>query len=160
MVSFFASFLTLQTCWQSFRLENITVTVSVNLPTQWHVSIRSGKISQPSLPKIFKTFSSRASPDTSQGMPTISRHSCLEYWVFAQHRVSKLVHLVDNKLLAFFVTASSAALKLAHKVYVPPPELYCLYLPICFVGTEPLVWDLVCVVYLVSRQCMLPYFSW
>ena len=63
---------------------------------------------QPSLPKIFKNFSSRTYPDTSRGMPTISRHSRLEYWAFAQHCLSKVVNLVNNKLLTFFVTASSA----------------------------------------------------
>ena len=84
IVSFFRSFLMLQMCWQSFRLENLTITLSFVLPTRWHASIRSGEISQPSLPKIFKTFSSRTSPDTSRGMPTISRHSRLEYWAFAQ----------------------------------------------------------------------------
>ena len=107
-VSFFRSFLTLQTCWQSFRLENVTITVSFVLPTRWHASIRSGEISQPSFPKIFKTFSSRTSPDTSRGMPTISRHSRLEYWAFAQHCLSKVDNLVTNKLLTFFVTANSA----------------------------------------------------
>ena len=100
--------LMLQTCWQSFRLENLTITVSVVLPTWWHASVRSREISQPRFPNIFKTFSSRTSPDTSRGMPTISRHSRLEYWAFAQHCLSKVVHLVKNKLLAFFVTASSA----------------------------------------------------
>ena len=89
-ISFFRSFLTLQTCWQSFRLENVTITVSFVLPTRWHASIRSGEISQPSFPKIFKTFSSRTSPDTSQRMPTISRHSHVEYWAFAQHYLSKV----------------------------------------------------------------------
>ena len=35
IVSFFRSFLTLQTCWKSFRLENLLITVSVVLPTGW-----------------------------------------------------------------------------------------------------------------------------
>ena len=48
--------------------------------------------------------------DTSQRMPTISRHSRLEYWAFAQHCLSKVVNLVNNKLLTFFVTASSACI--------------------------------------------------
>ena len=108
IVSFFRSFLTLQTCWQSFRLENLTITVSFVLPTRWHASIRSGEISQPSFPKIFKTFSSRTSPDTSRGMPTISRHSRLEYWAFAHQCLSKVDNLVTNKVLTFFVTASPA----------------------------------------------------
>ena len=107
-VSFFRSFLTFQTCWQSFRLENLTFTVSVVLPSRWHASIQSGEISQPSFPKIFKTFSSRLSPETSRGMPAISRHSRLGYWAFAQHCFSKVDNLVINKLLTFFVTARSA----------------------------------------------------
>ena len=102
IVRLFRPFLMLQTCWQSFRLENLTITVSVVLPTWWHASVRSREISQPSFPNIFKTFSSRASQDTSRGMPTISRHSRLEYWAFSQHCLSKVVHLVKNKLLAFF----------------------------------------------------------
>ena len=109
IVSFFRSFLTLQTCWQSFRLENLTITVPVVLPTRWHASMQSGEISQASFPKIFKTFSSRTSSDTLRGMPTISNHSRLEYWAFAQHCLSKVVNLVNNKLLAFFVTASSVS---------------------------------------------------
>ena len=107
-ISFFRSFLTLQTCWQSFCLENLTITSPFVLPTRWYASIWSGEISQPSFPKIFKTFSSRTSPDTSRGMLTISRHSRLEYWAFAQHCLSKVDNLVTNKLLTFFVMASSA----------------------------------------------------
>ena len=37
----------------------------------------------------------------------MSRHSHLEYWAFAEHYLSKVVNLVNNKLLTFFVTASS-----------------------------------------------------
>ena len=107
ILSFFRSFLTLQTCWQSFRLKNLTITVSFVLPTRWHASIRSGEISQLKFPKTFKTFSYRTSPDTSLRMPTISRNSRLEYWKFAQHCLSKVVNLLNNKLSAFFVTASS-----------------------------------------------------
>ena len=103
-VSFFRSFLTLQTCQHSFCPENLAITVSFALPTRWHASIRSGEISQSSFPKIFKTFSSRISPDTLQGMKTFS----LEYWAFAQHGLSKVVNLVNDKLLKIFVTASSA----------------------------------------------------
>ena len=107
ILSFFRPFLTFQMCWQSFRLKNLTITVSFVLPTRWHASIWSGEISQPSFPKIFKAFSYKTSPDTSLGMPTISRHSRLEYWKFAQHCLSKVVNLVNNKLSTFFVTASS-----------------------------------------------------
>ena len=60
--------------------------------TFYTLSIQSGEISQPSLQKIFKTFSSRTAPYTS-----ISRHSPLEYWAFAQHCLSKVINLVDNK---------------------------------------------------------------
>ena len=59
-------------------------------------------------PKIFKTFSFIISPDTSRGMPAILRHSRLEYRAIAQHCLSIVVNLANNKLLVFFVTASSA----------------------------------------------------
>ena len=79
-VSFFRSFLTLQMSGQFFRSENLTITVSVVLPTRWQASIRSEEISQPSFLKIFNTSSSRISPGTSRRMTTVSRHSHLEYW--------------------------------------------------------------------------------
>ena len=41
-------------------------------------------------------------------MPTISRHSLLEYWTLAQPYLSKVVNSANKKLLAFFVRASSA----------------------------------------------------
>ena len=115
IVSFFISILTLQACWQSFHLENLTITVSFVLPTRWHTSIWSGEVSQTSFPKIFKAFSSRTSPDTSRGMHTISRHSRLEYWTFTQHCHSKVDNLVNNRLLTFFLRpARHATLKLTH----------------------------------------------
>ena len=100
IVNLFRSFVTLQTCWQFFRLEIFTITVSFVLPTQWHASIPSGEISQPSFTNIFKTFFFRTSPDTSGGMPTISRHSRLEYWAFAKHCVSKVDILANNNLFS------------------------------------------------------------
>ena len=140
IISFFRSFLTLQVCWQSFRLENLTITLLFVLPTRWHASIRSGEISQPSLPKIFKTFSSRTSPDTSRGMPTIWKHSRLEYWAFAQHYLSKVVNLVNNKLSAFFVTASSACSFETDSLSLRTSSRNVLsLLQICFVETEQLV---------------------
>ena len=105
VVSFFRSFSKLQACWQSFRLENLTITVSFVLPTWWHALIWSGEILQPSFLKIFKTFSSSTYPDTLQGVPTISRHSCLEYWTFAKRCLSKVVNLVNNKLLTLLNTS-------------------------------------------------------
>ena len=108
IINFFRSFLTLHTCWKTFRLENLTITVSIVLPTRWHASIRTGEISQPNFPNILKNFSSRTSPGTSRGMPTISRHSRLEFGAFFRHCLSKAVNLVNNKLLLFSVTASSA----------------------------------------------------
>ena len=38
----------------------------------------------------------------------MSRHFRLEYWAFSQHCLSKVVNLLNNNLLTFFVTASSA----------------------------------------------------
>ena len=102
IVKFFRSFLTLQTYWQSFRLENVTITVSVLLPTRWHASVRLGEMLQPSFPKsfpsFFKTFFSKISPETSRGIPTISRHSRLEYWAFTPHCFTKAVNLVNSEL--------------------------------------------------------------
>ena len=78
-----------------------------SLLMQWHDSIWSGEILQPILSKISNTISSSTSPLTSQGMPTMSRHSCLEYCAFAQHCRSKVTNLLDNRVLAFFVIDSS-----------------------------------------------------
>ena len=116
IICFFRSFLMLKTCWQYFHLENLTFTVSVVLPTrETQASVLSEEILQPSFLKIFKTVSSRTSPETSRGMFMISRHSRLEYWSFAQHCLSKIVNLVNNKLLAYFLTGSlDTALKLSH----------------------------------------------
>ena len=61
-VSFIRSFLTLQMCWQSFRLENLTITVSVVLPTRWQASIWSEEISHPS----FLRFLTRSPPEFLQ----------------------------------------------------------------------------------------------
>ena len=98
----------LKTCWQYIHLENLTITVSAVLSTrETQASVLSEEILQPSFLKIFKTVSSRASPDTSRGMFMISRHSRLEYWSFAQHCLSKIVNLVNNKSLAYFVTGSN-----------------------------------------------------
>ena len=155
------SFLTLQMCWQSFLLENLTITVPVVLPTQWQASIRSGEISQQGFPKILKTFSSRTFTDTSRGMPTISRHSRLEYWAFAQHCFSKVVNLVNNILLAFFVTVSSAynfendslSLRTSSRTVLSlSSNLLCrdrIGKRSCLRSLSPL-----------SLHCMLPYFSY
>ena len=109
IICFFRSFLMLKTCWQYIHLENLTITVSAVLPTrETQASVLSEEILQPSFLKSFKIVSSRASPETSRGMFMISRHSRLEYWSFAQQCLSKIVNLVNNKLLAYFVTGSSA----------------------------------------------------
>ena len=91
----------LQTFGQSFRLENVMITVLVVLPARWQASIRSGEISQRSFPKIFKTFSSRTSPDTSGRISRISRnkiyqHIWLKSWVttiFSPQIRSKLTYI-------------------------------------------------------------------
>ena len=109
IVSFFRSFLTLQTCWQFFRLENLTITVSFvlqhNDPLQYgqekyynQVCQRYLKLSPPGFLQTLRR----------EGMPTISRHSRLEYLAFTQHCLFKVVNLVNKKLLTVFVTASSA----------------------------------------------------
>ena len=105
--NFWGSFLTSQSCWQSFCPINLTTTVSFFLLMRWQNSIWSRKILQPILSKIFKTLSSSTSPLTSQGMTTVSRHSRPEYWVFAQHCRSKVINLLGNNVLTFFVMDSS-----------------------------------------------------
>ena len=69
IVRFFRSLLMLQTCWRSFHLENLRITVWLVLPIWWHTSVQSGEISQPSFPKISKTFSSRTSPELRDECP-------------------------------------------------------------------------------------------
>ena len=66
-----------------------------------------GHLLQLDLSKIFNTISSSTSPLTSHGIPTMSRHSRLEYCAFAQHCHSKVTNLLDNRVLTFFVIDNS-----------------------------------------------------
>ena len=80
---------------------------------------------QPVLSKIFNTFSSSTSPLTSRGMPTMSRHTRLEYSAFAQHLFSKVTNLLDNRVLTFFVIDSSdLSLVIVSDKMRTFPELY------------------------------------
>ena len=105
---FIKSFLTSKTCWQSFLCENLTMTVVFFLLILWQASMCSVKILHPSFSKMFTTFSSKASASTSLGMPTMSRHSHLEYCAFNQQWRSILTSLLDRKILTCFVTDTSA----------------------------------------------------
>ena len=74
----------------------------------WQTSMRSVGILHPSFSKMASTFSSKASASASLGMPTISRHSRLEYCVFNQHWRSMLTGLFDRRVFTCFVADTSA----------------------------------------------------
>ena len=75
---------------------NLTITFELFLLILWQASIRSGVISQRSLPKMLGTFSSKISAYSSVEMHITSRHSLLQYWGFAKHRSSILVFSNDS----------------------------------------------------------------
>ena len=54
-----------------------------------------------------QTASSRSLSLTGDGMPEISRHSLLEYYVFVQHGFSIVLSLSDNRVFNFLVTLRS-----------------------------------------------------
>ena len=85
-----------------FPLHRLTITVEFFL-----YSICFGRISQPRLPKMLRTVSSKASASTSLGMSITSRHSLLEYWAFAQHWHSRLAKLFDKSEFTCCETANS-----------------------------------------------------
>ena len=78
-------FFTENICWQSFRFENLMMTL-LCLPTRWKASILfiTGK-SQLTFLKILRTLSSSSFGLTDSGIPATSKHSLLEYWTIAQH---------------------------------------------------------------------------
>ena len=79
----------------------------VFLLTQWHAPIRSASMLKPSFSKIATTLSYSVTSFASLGIPTISRHSLLEYWAFAQHWHSVSTSLPESRLLAFSVIHTS-----------------------------------------------------
>ena len=104
---FCKSFLTSQTCWQSFLHENLTMAVGFFLLILWQASMRSVGILHASLSKVATTFSSEASTSTSLEMITMSRYSRLEYRAFNQHCRSILTSLLNRIVLTCFVTNTS-----------------------------------------------------
>ena len=98
--------MTLQTCWQSFLFMNLPITAGLFLLILWQASIRSRGISQPSLPKMLRTFSTKTSASTLLGMSITSRHSLLEYCAFAQQWRSILVSLFDKSEFTCHETAN------------------------------------------------------
>ena len=88
------------TRWQTFLLENFTITLLFLLVIWWHTSIYS---------KTWITFSSKEFSSTESGMPTTSRHSPPEYSVLAQHCLSKWSTRCDNRLFMFFAIFTSAS---------------------------------------------------
>ena len=116
---------------------------------------------QPRFPKIFKTFSSRTTSDNSRWMPIISRHSRLEYWAFTQHCLSKVANLVNNKLLTFFVTASSAYNFENDSLSLCTSARTVLSLSSNLLCRDRAIGMRSCLRNLPSEpQCMLPYFSY
>ena len=105
--TFWRSFLTLQTYWQSFLLWIWQLLWNFFLLILRQASIRSGGISQPSLPNMLRTFSSKTFTSTSLGMPLTSRISLLEYWAFVQNWHSILVNLFDKSEFSYQQTANS-----------------------------------------------------
>ena len=65
--------------------------------------MRPVRILHPSFSKMVITFYFKASASTSLGMPTISRHSRLEYCAFNQHWRFILTSLLDRRVLTCFV---------------------------------------------------------
>ena len=83
------------------------MTVGFFLLILWQASMLSVRILHPSFSKMATTFSSKASASTSLAMPTMSRHSHLEYCAFNQHCRSILTKLLDRRVLTCFVTDTS-----------------------------------------------------
>ena len=66
------------------------------------------RILHPSFSKMVTTFSYKASACTSLGIPTVSRHSSLEYCAFNQHWRSILRNLLARRVWTCFTTNTSA----------------------------------------------------
>ena len=94
-------FFLFQASWQSLHLVNLTITVILFWLTWCHVSIWSVSMLQPSLSNIPTTLCSSVSSFTSLVIPTISRHSLLQYWTFVQHWQSMSTSLLQSRLLTF-----------------------------------------------------------
>ena len=107
--NFWRFFFTDSTCWQSFVLENFTVTLSFLLVIRWHDSMLLELMLQPTFSKTWITFSSKELSSTERGIPTICRHSLLEYCALAQHYLSKSTTRCDSKLFTFFAIFTSGS---------------------------------------------------
>ena len=79
------SFFTAKTYWQSFLLENFTMTFALILLTLWQAFMRLEGIFQYNFLKMFSTFSSITSASTLLEMPVMSRQSHFINWALAQH---------------------------------------------------------------------------
>ena len=86
---------------QSFLCENLTMILSLLFVRRWHDSILRDGISQPNLLNTSSTLDSRSSLETSRGMPTISKHSLLQYWAYPQHYLSISTTLLLKSALTF-----------------------------------------------------------
>ena len=118
-VKSYKSFLTWSTCLQSFLRSNLTIALSLFLPSQWESSMNSGAMVQPTFWKSDRTFASRSLSSTWRGVPTTSTHSFLEYWVFVQHWHSNVtIRLVStiltNSCREFLLKVRKIFVKLRH----------------------------------------------
>ena len=73
---------------------------------QWQSSIFERWIATSSLSKILMVGSSRSSLLMLSGTPVVSKHSRLEYWLFAQHCLSNATTCLCNLLFTFFETGN------------------------------------------------------
>ena len=95
--------------WQSFLLQNLTLTLSFLWVIRWHTSMLLESMLQLTFSKTLIIFSSKELSSTERGFPTTSRHSLLEYCALAQHCLSKSTTRCDKRLFMFFVIFTSAS---------------------------------------------------
>ena len=110
-LTFRKSLFTGMTWLQSFLPEDLTIILSLPFVRRWHTSTSAQGISQPTLLNISSTLDSRSSFGTSRGMPTTSKHSLLEYWVFSQECLfTSAVSLLRNVLTVLTILISDSGL--------------------------------------------------
>ena len=64
-------------------------------------------ISAPTFVIALHTTSSRSLSLTEEGMPVILRHSCLEYWAFVQHCLSRAINFSLKELISILEALKS-----------------------------------------------------
>ena len=101
---------------QSFLLENLTMTLSLFLPSQWPASILSPEIFTPIWCRILQAVGCSWSCSTEEGMPTTSKHSWWEYCAFFQQCSSTELSYLTKASFTFLTTmiSDSSFLKLRY----------------------------------------------